>query len=258
LLLARAGIVSGRACHANDGELHVPSVFVTGANRGLGLEFVRQYSADGWQVLAACRAPDEAGALKEIAAASGGKTTLHAIDVADRAGVLDLAASIETPIDILINNAGQMEPWDEGFGAIDYDKWDRILRTNLFGPAWVSHAFAPHVAKSDRRLIAMMTSGLGSLADNRDGARNPAGKLYMYRSSKAGLNMLVSKLAADLKDRGIAVIAMGPGHVQTDMGGPTAQLKPAESIGAVRDVLAARTLEDTGRYFFYTGDEYPW
>jgi NAD(P)-dependent dehydrogenase (short-subunit alcohol dehydrogenase family) len=236
----------------------LPSVFVTGANRGLGLEFVRQYSADGWRVLAGCRAPDQATALNEIADASNGKTTLHAIDVADRAGVQALASTIDEPIDILINNAGQMEGWDEGFGAIDYDKWDRILRTNLFGPAWVSHAFAPHVEKSARRLIAMMTSGLGSLADNRDGARNPAGKLYMYRSSKAGLNMLVSKLAADLKERGITVVAMGPGHVQTDMGGPTAQLMPEESIGAVRNVLAARTVADTGRYYFYTGDEYPW
>ena len=236
----------------------MPSVFVTGANRGLGLEFVRQYAADGWRVLAACRAPDQAAALSEIAAAAGGKVTLHPIDVADRAGVHALAATIDEPIDILINNAGQMEGWDEGFGAIDYDKWDRILRTNLFGPAWVSHAFAPHVEKSDRRLIAMMTSGLGSLADNRDGARNLAGKLYMYRSSKAALNMLVSKLAADLKARGIAVVAMGPGHVQTDMGGPTAQLMPEESIGAVREVLAARCIDDTGRYYFYTGDEYPW
>lgn len=236
----------------------MPSVFVTGANRGLGLEFVRQYSADGWRVLAACRAPDDATDLGKIAAASGGNTTLHAIDVADRAGVLALAATIDEPIDILINNAGQMEAWDTGFGAIDYAQWDQILRTNLFGPAWVSHAFAPHVANSERRLIAMMTSGLGSLADNRDGARNPAGRLYMYRSSKAALNMLVSKLAADLNDRNIAVIAMGPGHVQTDMGGPTAKLTPVESIGAVRDVLAARTIDHTGRYYFYAGDEYPW
>ena len=254
----RPVIVSVTACYANNGGLRVPSVFVTGANRGLGLEFVRQYSADGWRVLAACRTPNEADALGVIAANSDGKTTLHAIDVADRAGVNALAGSIDEPIDILINNAGQMEDWGTGFGAIDYAQWDRILRTNLFGPAWVSHAFAPHVARSDRRLIAMMTSGLGSLADNRDGARNPAGKLYMYRSSKAALNMLVSKLAADLKDRSIAVIAMGPGHVQTDMGGPTAKLTPVESIGAVRGVLATRTMDHSGRYYFYTGDEYPW
>jgi NAD(P)-dependent dehydrogenase (short-subunit alcohol dehydrogenase family) len=254
----RPVIVSVTARYANDGRVRVPSVFVTGANRGLGLEFVRQYSADGWRVLAACRAPNDATALGNIAADSDGKTTLHAIDVADRAGVQQLAATINEPIDILINNAGQMEAWDTGFGTIDYAQWERVFRTNLFGPAWVSHAFAPHVARSDHRLIAMMTSGLGSLADNRNGARNPAGKLYMYRSSKAALNMLVSKLAADLKDRSIAVIAMGPGHVQTDMGGPTAKLTPVESIGAVRGVLAVRTIGHTGRYYFYTGDEYPW
>ena len=236
----------------------MPSVLVTGANRGLGLEFVRQYSADGWRVLAACRAPNDAAALGEIAGGSDGKTTLHAIDVADRARVQQLAASIDEPIDILINNAGQMEAWDIGFGSINYAQWDRILRTNLFGPAWVSHAFAPHVAKSNHRLIAMMTSGLGSLADNRDGARNPAGRLYMYRSSKSALNMLVSKLAADLKDRRITVIAMGPGHVQTDMGGPNAKLTPVESIGAVRSVLEASNIDNTGRYYFYTGEEYPW
>lgn len=122
----------------------------------------------------------------------------------------------------------------------------------------MSHAFAPHVASSDRKLIAMMTSGLGSLTENTDGNRNPAGKLYMYRSSKAALNMLVSKLAADLNERGITVIAMGPGHVQTDMGGPTAKLKPPESIAGLRDMLAQRTQAHAGRYFFYTGEEQPW
>lgn len=234
------------------------SVFVTGANRGLGLEFVRQYSADGWRVFAGCRAPNKASDLNAIASGSGGQTTVHAVDVADRAAVERLADTIADPIDVLINNAGQMEAWDEGFGKIDYANWDAILRTNLFGPAWMTHAFAPHLAKGGQRLVAMMTSGLGSLADNRAGARNPPGKLYLYRSSKAALNMLVSKLAADLKARGIAVIAMGPGHVQTDMGGPTAKLMPPESIAAVRKVLAARTLDDTGRYYFHTGDEYPW
>ncbi len=236
----------------------MPSVFVTGANRGLGLEFVRQYSADGWRVFAGCRTPGSADALSAIAAETDGRTTLHAIDVSDRAAVQRLALTIDEPIDLLINNAGQMESWDEGFGRIDYAKWEDLLRTNLFGPAWVSHAFAPHIAKSDRRLIAMMTSGLGSITDNRIGGRNPPGKLYLYRSSKAALNMLVSKLSFDLKARGIAVMAMGPGHVQTDMGGPTAKLMPPESITAVRKVLADRTLEHTGRYFFYTGEEYPW
>ena len=236
----------------------MPSVLITGANRGLGLELVRQYGADGWRVFAGCRAPDKAGDLKTIAAGTSGQTTVHAVDVADRAAVQHLAQVIADPIDMLINNAGQMESWDDGFGRIDYAKWDEILRTNLFGPAWMTHAFAPHLARSERRLVAMMTSGLGSLADNRAGARNPPGKLYLYRSSKAALNMLVSKLAAELKARGIAVIAMGPGHVQTDMGGPTAKLPPPESIAAVRSVLAARTLHDTGRYFFHTGDEYPW
>lgn len=236
----------------------MPSVLVTGANRGLGLEFVRQYTGDGWRVLAACRAPERATELNEIATGSGGRTTTLALDVTDRAAVQALAASLSDPIDILINNAGQMESWDEAFGAIDYAKWEGLLRVNLFGPAWVSHAFAPHVAKSDRKLIAMMSSGLGSMTENTDGNRNPAGKLYMYRSSKAALNMLVSKLAADLKDRGITVVAMGPGHVQTDMGGPTAKLTPPESVGGLRKMLAGRTLEHTGRYFFYTSEDQPW
>lgn len=236
----------------------MPSVFVTGANRGLGLEFVRQYGADGWRVLAACRAPDKATDLQAVVDGADGRVSAHALDVTDRDAVQALAATLEGPIDVLINNAGQMEAWDEGFGKIDYDKWERILRTNLFGPAWVSHAFAPQVAASERKIIAMMTSGLGSLTENADGNRNPAGKLYMYRSSKAALNMLVSKLAADLKDRGITVVAMGPGHVQTDMGGPTAKLKPPESVAGLRDMLAGRSQEHSGRYFFYTGEEQPW
>jgi len=237
----------------------VPSALVTGANRGLGLEFVRQYAADGWRVIAVCRDPGAAEALQAVAAESGAAISVHAMDVTDRAAVDALAASLDEPVDLLINNAGRMESWaDDGFGNLDYAKWEDILRTNLFGPAWVSHAFAPHVARSERRVIAMMTSGLGSLAENADGNRNPAGGLYMYRSSKSALNMLVSKLAADLKERGITVIAMGPGHVRTDMGGPTAKLMPPESIAGLRKMLDERRLEHTGRYFFYTGDEQPW
>lgn len=236
----------------------MPSVLVTGANRGLGLEFVRQYSAEGWRVVAACRAPGGADELNELAAASRGKVSVHAVDVSNRHSVRGLAAELSEPVDILINNAGMMEAWSEGFGQIDYAKWEAILRTNLFGPAWVTHAFAAHVARSERKVVAMMTSGLGSLTENADGNRNAAGKLYMYRSSKAALNMLVTKLAADLRDRGITVVAVGPGHVQTDMGGPTAKLKPPESIKGLRTVLASRTIEHTGRYFFYTGAPQPW
>ncbi len=236
----------------------MPSVLVTGTNRGLGLEFVRQYAEDGWRVVAGCRHPDKADELNALATTTNGATTVIAIDVTDRENVRAAAREIDEPIDILINNAGRMESFDEGFGDLDYAKWEDILRTNLFGPAWVTHAFAPHVARSGQKVIAMMTSGLGSLTENSDGARNAPGKLYMYRSSKAALNMLVSKLAPDLRDRGITVVAVGPGHVQTDMGGPTAKLKPPESIAGLRDVLASRTIEHTGQYFFYTGAEQPW
>jgi NAD(P)-dependent dehydrogenase (short-subunit alcohol dehydrogenase family) len=231
----------------------MPTVLVTGANRGLGLEFVRQYAADGWKVHAACRAPNSAKELQKAAAASGGHIHPLAMDVTDTTSVRSAAGALGgEAIDVLINNAGVGGPRDERIGRIDYAAWERVLGVNTLGPMRVAEAFVENVAQGREKKIVTITSGMGSIADNTSGGS------YAYRSSKAAVNMVVKSLSLDLAPRGIVCIVMNPGWVRTDMGGPRGTLAPADSIRAMRRVIAGLTPEDTGKFFNYNGQRYAW
>jgi NAD(P)-dependent dehydrogenase (short-subunit alcohol dehydrogenase family) len=191
------------------------SALITGANRGIGLEFARQYLAGGWQVYAACRDPDSASELRRLADGSGHKLKVVALDVTDPSSIKAAAAELDAQtIDLLINNAGVMGARDQTIGNIDYDAWAKVLDANTMGPMRVSEAFVDHVARSKRKLIVTLTSGMGSLADNTSGGS------IAYRSSKAAVNMVMRSLAIDLAPRGITCVVVNPGWVQTDMGGP--------------------------------------
>ena len=229
----------------------MPTVFITGANRGLGLEMARQYVADGWRVLACCREPDQAEALRALG--NGGGVEIHALDVSDHGQVDALADRLRgTAIDLLINNAGVLGGHDhQGFGDIDYDTWEDVLRVNLLAPVKVAEAFADHVAASERKTIAFLSSGLGSIA-------NAGGGFYMYGTSKAALNMAVKSMAIDLKPRGIAVVATHPGWVQTDMGGAGADITPQASVSGLRRVFDSVGPADSGRFLRYDGEALPW
>jgi len=145
----------------------MPSTLITGANRGLGLEFARQYLADGWQVYAACRDPNSASELRRLTDASGHKVRVLALDVTDLASVKAVAAELDgQAIDLLLNNAGVMGARGQTIGNIDYKAWAKVLDANTMGPMRVSEAFIDHVARSERKLIVTLTSGMGSLADN--------------------------------------------------------------------------------------------
>jgi NAD(P)-dependent dehydrogenase (short-subunit alcohol dehydrogenase family) len=230
------------------------STLITGANRGLGLEFARQYLADGWQVYAACRDPDSASELRRLADASDAKLQILALDVTDPASVQAAAAELEgQTIDLLLNNAGIGGPRGQTIGNIDYEAWAKVLDVNTMGPLRVSEAFVDHVAQSERKLIVTITSGMGSLADNTSGGA------YAYRSSKAAVNMVMRSLAIDLAPRGITCVVINPGWVRTDMGGPQATLTPAESVTQLRRLI--ETLEpalQSGKFFNYDGREYAW
>lgn len=223
------------------------TVLITGASRGLGLEFARSFAADGWTVHAACRQPARATALAELAP----QVERHRLDVTDALQVAALARRLAgEPIDLLLNNAGVYGP-KTAFGESDYESWLGIFNVNTLGPMRMAEAFVEHLAKSERRLIVNVTSRLGSIAENSGGR-------FAYRSSKAALNMVGNSLAIELKPRGITVLMVHPGWVQTDMGGPSASITPEESIAGLRKVFDRATPADSGRFFDWKGEEIPW
>jgi len=229
------------------------TILITGANRGLGLEFTRQYLSEGYAVIAAARNTGAAHRLRQLERDSKGSLSLVEADVADNASVRRAASNIKTPaIDILINCAGVMGGDGQTIGSIDYDEWMRVLDVNVLGSMRMCEAFLDRVARSDRRLIVTITSGMGSLADNTSGG------YIAYRTSKAAVNMAMRTAAIDLKPRGISCVVINPGWVKTDMGGPNAKITPEQSVAAMRRLIAELGPNDSGRFYNYDGREYPW
>ena len=233
--------------------MNARTTLITGANRGLGLEFARQYAADGWKVYAACRDPDDAQELAQLAAQSGGAIRVLALEVTDTASIRAAAQSLAgEAIDVLINNAGVGSPKKQRLGSLDYVAWARVLDVNTLGPMRVVEAFLDSVAKGGDRKIVTLTSAMGSIADNGSGGS------YAYRSSKAAVNIVIKSLSIDLAPRGITCVVVHPGWVRTDMGGPDGKLTPTQSVTALRKLIAGLQPEDTGRFFNYDGKTYPW
>jgi NAD(P)-dependent dehydrogenase (short-subunit alcohol dehydrogenase family) len=229
----------------------MPSMMITSANRGLGLEFARQYAADGWRIFAACRNPDAADDLHELTRT--GSVTVFPMDVTDLSSVRHTAEGLnDESIDVLLTSAGITGKPGQRTGHIDYESWEQVLNVNTLGPLRVTEAFVEHVARSERKLIVTITSGLGSLTDNTSGGSIP------YRSSKAAVNMAMRSAAIDLAPRGIACVLVNPGWVKTDMGGPGAPLTPSESVAARKRLIATFELGHSGKFFHYDGREYAW
>jgi NAD(P)-dependent dehydrogenase (short-subunit alcohol dehydrogenase family) len=223
-----------------------PTVLVTGANRGIGLELARQYSAAGWQVIGTARKPEQAAELAALG------VRIVQLDVTDPASVARMAADIGGhPIDILINNAGIL-PVMRSLGDIDFDTFTRILDVNTVGPARVTQALIDNLQRGQVRKIVNMTSGLGSIGNNRSGG------FYGYRESKAGLNMFTKTLAAELGPDGFICIVMDPGWVKTDMGGPNAPTRVEDSVAGIRQVVDGLTPADSGTYWTFEGEPTPW
>ena len=228
------------------------TILITGSNRGIGLELAHQYAAQGWQVLACCRHPDQATALNRLRDTFPG-ITLHMLDVAQQDQVQKLAARLQDcPIDILFNNAGIYGPDDAVFGNTDEARWLECLHVNVIAQMKMMEAFVTQVAASQHKLIAAMSSKMGSMADNGSGGS------YIYRSSKAALNAVMKSAAIDLAPRGVKVAILHPGWVQTDMGGPNAEITVTESVGRIREILATITPEISGTFFDIDGKVIPW
>jgi NAD(P)-dependent dehydrogenase (short-subunit alcohol dehydrogenase family) len=224
---------------------------ITSANRGLGLEFARQYAADGWRIFAACRNPHAAADLRDLARA--GPVTIFPMDVTDPQSIERAKAGLaEEAIDVLINSAGIVGKQNQRAGNVDYEVWKQVLDVNTLGPLRVTEAFTDQIVRGERKLVVTITSGMGSLADNISGGAIP------YRSSKAAVNMAMRSAAIDLAPRGIACVLVNPGWVKTDMGGQGAPLTATESVAALKRLIASIGLAQSGKFFNYDGREYPW
>lgn len=220
----------------------MPTVLISGANRGIGLELARQYRADDWDVFATARDPDKAGDLRATGA------TALPLDAADCASIAALAGEVgAAAIDLLIANAGI---W--AANELDPEAWVRVLQVNTLGPVLLAEALKPNVARSEHKMMIAMTSGMGSIGDN------DSGRFVAYRSSKAALNAAWKTLALDWRGDGIVMAVMNPGWVKTDMGGPSASITVEQSVTGIRREIASLTPDRSGSFLSYDGKRYPW
>ena len=227
----------------------MPTCLVTGASRGIGLEFVKQYAADGWTVIATCRRPEQAPALAGLQ----GDVRIEPLDVSDFARIEALGRRLGgLSIDILINNAGIYGPRVTRYDSVDYAAWPEVMRVNVMAPLKVTAVLAPNLAASALRIVVGISSLMGSIEDNTSGGN------YIYRSSKAALHAVTRSLSIDLRSKQIIVCVLNPGWVRTDKGGSAATLDPFESVAGMRDVIARLTLRESGYFFNYDGTELPW
>jgi len=219
----------------------VPTVLITGANRGIGLEFARQYSEDGWTVIAtARRSSPELDALG---------ARIGTLDLADADAVAGFAATIEGPLELLIANAGTNHPMD-GTSAKDAKDWAIMMMVNAISPFMLAKALLPQLAEAQGKAIAI-SSGMGSIAEN-------GGGWVPYRTSKAALNMAWSSLALETRRQGVTAVVLSPGWVKTRMGGAGAEITPEESVSSMRALIDRLTIEQTGRFLRRDGSEIPW
>jgi NAD(P)-dependent dehydrogenase (short-subunit alcohol dehydrogenase family) len=230
-------------------------VLITGTNRGLGLEFARQYAAEGWDVIATARNPTQGKELERLA--KNKNLSVHALDVASDESVKELAGTLDgKPIDLLILNSAIFTRDGNKFSELNFPGWRESFETNVLGAMRVAEALIENVAASERKQIVAISTGMGSLQTLE--STIGLGPAYQYRTSKAALNMAMSILASDMKPRGISVVIFSPGWVQTDMGGANAALTPEQSIRAMRKVLAGDPMELTGKFLSYDGSVWPW
>jgi NAD(P)-dependent dehydrogenase (short-subunit alcohol dehydrogenase family) len=231
----------------------MPTILITGANRGLGLEWARQSLEAGWRVIATCRHPEAAGELQRLVDGQD-RATVHRLDVTDAQALQSLRLDLETePVDVLLNNAGvYLDKFEPGLGGMHFDAWERSFAVNTLGPARVTEAFLDNLSRSELKLVVAITSHMGSIGEiSAPGA-------YAYRASKAALNAVMKGLSLELKARGIGVLLLHPGWVQTRMGGPDAPLRPDQSVAGMRELVEGFSLDRTGSFLRYNGTLIPW
>jgi NAD(P)-dependent dehydrogenase (short-subunit alcohol dehydrogenase family) len=226
------------------------TVLVTGANRGIGLEFVRQYASEGEKVIACAREPNKARGLTELAASA--KVQLQALDTSDFEACAALGRQLAgEAIDILIHNAGTYGPKTQSADEMDFEGWAYTFAVNTMGPLALSQALHDNLKRGREKKLIIITSGMASTATTEGGA-------LAYRASKAAVNNVMRNLSVDWRKDGIIVAVLSPGWVRTDMGGAGAPLSPEQSVSGMRQVIAGLTPADSGKFLTWQGHERPW
>jgi NAD(P)-dependent dehydrogenase (short-subunit alcohol dehydrogenase family) len=228
------------------------TILITGASRGIGLEFVRQYAKDGANVIACCRSPDRATELNAIVTHSEGKVRVLPLDVSSKDAIVALAKALDgEPIDILINNAGISGPRKQSADEIDPEGWLDTFRVNTVAPVLVAQALRENIKRGGAKKIVAITSMMGSTEDH-------GGGMYAYRSSKAALNNAMRGLSREWSKDRIVIGIFHPGWVRTDMGGKNAAVAVEDSVKGLRQRIAALGPENSGHYIDYAGAELRW
>ena len=228
------------------------NVLITGANRGLGLGFVKKYLEKNVNVLCTTRDISGSKELLECKERYPNNIEIFELDLLKENGAETLANQLNgMPIDILINNAG-VGSSNQHFEAVSSKPWLEVLKVNLIAPLIITQSLIENVKMSSAKKIYFLSSQLGSIGDNTSGG------MYIYRSSKTGLNQVVRSLSVDLKPKGITVVSLHPGWVKTDMGGPNAPVSIDKSIEGMTKVIDRTDIKDTGRFLNYDGTELPW
>ncbi len=227
----------------------MPRVLITGANRGLGLEFARQYAAEDWDVIAACRRPDAADELRSLA----GEVSILPFDASDDGSVMQLVAALEdVPLDIVIPNAGIGSGTEKLASQVTREEWMEKIAVNTFVPVRLAIALRPNLERGAHKKLV----GISSLAASI--ARYEISGHYAYRASKAALNSIWRSFSIEWRPLGIICLLLRPGKVRTRMTGFTGDVSAAESVAGMRQRIAESTLAQSGRFLSYDGPEVPW
>ncbi|GAB4235500.1 MAG: SDR family oxidoreductase [Chlamydiales bacterium] len=227
--------------------LSAETVLITGANRGLGLEFAKQYQAKGYDVIGTARDSDEADELRAL------NVRVERLDVANEASIQSLGKKLKgVPIDILINNAGIMRGRNDDLEMIPKEDMQQSFAVNATGPLLVTQALLPNLRSGKNQRIVNITSQLGSIQNNTGGG------MYPYRASKAALNQISKTMSVELKNDGIITVALHPGWVRTDMGGMWATYSPEQAVKAMINTIDRLNMQSNGRFLDLNGQELPW
>jgi NAD(P)-dependent dehydrogenase (short-subunit alcohol dehydrogenase family) len=229
------------------------NILITGTSRGLGYELAKQFAEQGNRVYATNRNSERADKLHAVAAASNGRLTVHEMDIGDADSVKSFKAELgDTPIDILINNAGVWGGLEtQVFANMDYENWAYELNIMLMGPFRVTQAFIDNVCASKQRKIITLTSQVSAHSYEKIIG-------YSYAAAKAGLNRCMTALARELAHKNIIITLLHPGWVRTDMAGPVADTDTPEAAADNIKLINGLTMKESGRFMKWNGEEHPW